>query len=317
MAYTFSKTTPTSGAVALYDFKTQLKSAGWSVKSSGDATTFNSTGDQIASGASGATGLANTNAWFRIQSPDGYGEFTFQRGGTNLLWRIKYSRANHFTGGSPSATRTPSATDELILHGGGTDASPTYTTVFAADGSYRWNVGTETSSPYTFWACSIPTGGGASLTTIIQDYFLAAEPTDGNLYLIITCAAVNGLTTGATNINGQGRGLGSTVRTVTSLAAVTPTTAIDVAAMSYNSGATTIYPDAGVTNPISGKDEVFPILWARGSSVANPGYKGIGYMVKWVGLNRSAGDTLTINSTRDRIIIGSVSLPWDGSVPTI
>lgn len=67
-------------------------------------------------------------------------QFTFQRGTDNTLWRIKYSARAGFTGGTPSAAETPSATDEQILLGGGTDAAPTYGTLLPADGTYRMQI---------------------------------------------------------------------------------------------------------------------------------------------------------------------------------
>ena len=67
--------------------------------------------------------MANTSAWFRISNPDGV-EYVCQRGINNLQWRVKVSPTVGFTGGSPGATQVPSATDEGIVLGGGTDASP-------------------------------------------------------------------------------------------------------------------------------------------------------------------------------------------------
>lgn len=317
MSYIFSKTTPATGSAAMFDLKTQLKSAGWTVKASSDATTYNSSGDQITSGSSGANGWANTNAWARIQSPDGYREFTIQRGTTNVLWRIKYSRLAKFTGGSPGTTQTASATDEAIIVGGGTDAAPTFATFFAADASYRWNIGTDNATPYTFWSGAFATGGGTPTGVLCLEYFLAAEPTDTHLHMVVSCHNTNGLTNASLSL--QTRTAGSTVRSLTTVAAVSPATNVDVAAAAYYvaNGATVIYPDGGSTNPISIKDEILPILWARGSGVANPGYKGVGSILKWTSINRSTGDTLTVSTTRDRIVYGSCSFPWDGSTPTV
>ena len=120
MAFVLNKTTPATGAVAMYELKELLKLAGWTVLSSSDGTTYNSGGDQITSGASGANGMANNNAWFRIRSPAGAGavSFTFQRGTTNLAWRIVRSRTAGFTTGSPSATVVPSASDGGTMLGG-------------------------------------------------------------------------------------------------------------------------------------------------------------------------------------------------------
>ena len=58
---------------------------------------------------------------------------------TNLLWRVKFSYSAGFTGGTPGATRVPSATDEGLYLGSGTDAAPTGTAMFAADAGYRFH----------------------------------------------------------------------------------------------------------------------------------------------------------------------------------
>ena len=93
MTFSFSTDIVGTGANFVYQFKTLLKSVGWTVNRSSDSSTYNSSGDQISSGSSGAGGLANTNAWFIISHPlsGSQRSFCFQRGSTNSLWRIKYS----------------------------------------------------------------------------------------------------------------------------------------------------------------------------------------------------------------------------------
>lgn len=78
------------------------------------------------------TSPAQTNSQYRRQ-------FCFQRGSSNALWRVKYSARAGFTT-APAPGVTPSATDEVIILGGGTDAAPTYGTLLPADGSYRLQI---------------------------------------------------------------------------------------------------------------------------------------------------------------------------------
>jgi hypothetical protein len=106
MAYTFNTNqTPATCAEAVYNLKTLLKLVGWTVKKSSDGTTYNSTGDQISSGASGANGMNNARAWFVIQEPGTVPrQFCLQRQNTvgvntSYQWRVKYSRYAGFTGG--------------------------------------------------------------------------------------------------------------------------------------------------------------------------------------------------------------------------
>lgn len=86
------------------------------------------------SAGSGITAGVNLS-WSLLIAPDGR-QWTFQRGTDNRTARIKYSRVAGFTGGLPSATRTPSATDEVVLAGGGTDAFPMGQFCWPTDGSY-------------------------------------------------------------------------------------------------------------------------------------------------------------------------------------
>ncbi len=73
MAFIFSKTYPSTGSAAIFAFKELLVDAGWTVLPSSDGTTYNASGDQITTGSSGAGGMANNSAWFRIESPAGAG----------------------------------------------------------------------------------------------------------------------------------------------------------------------------------------------------------------------------------------------------
>jgi hypothetical protein len=154
--------TPATGAIAVFNVKEGLKQAGWTVKASSDGTTYNATGDQITTGAAGAGGMANNNAWFRIQSPAGPGgrEFTFQRGTTNLVWRAKVSHSAGFStpAGTP-ASQTPSAADQQIYAGGGTDASPSFLSWLATDNTYKQHIGCDAAAPYDAYCVLMPTGG--------------------------------------------------------------------------------------------------------------------------------------------------------------
>jgi hypothetical protein len=127
---------PATGGYAMYAFLTALVAQGWNRKSDSDGTTYDPAGAKLTHGGSGAKGLGNANAWFRVQgAAGGPFEWCIQRGADNTQWRIK-SALNAFTGGSPGATQTPSAAGEVIRLGGGTDASPTFATLFPADATY-------------------------------------------------------------------------------------------------------------------------------------------------------------------------------------
>lgn len=100
---------------AIFALKELLKAVGWSVISSSDGTTYNASGDQVTHDGSGANGMNNNNAWFRIQDPGVLREYVFQRGTIHYSWKWIYSASDKFTGGTPSATVIPTATDQQGL----------------------------------------------------------------------------------------------------------------------------------------------------------------------------------------------------------
>lgn len=185
MAYnTFSlNNTPANGGAAVFLLKTMLKTAGWVVKSSSDGTTYNSSGDQITTNTSGAGGILNAKAWFRIAHPTYVGkELTFQINATPgtdaSTWRIKSTANSGFTGGSPTATVTPTGgADERIMVGGGSDASPSFAVAFGTDGSYRYNCASD-SGTGAFWSAGWPIGGGTSSHGLGLEKFTPANSSD-------------------------------------------------------------------------------------------------------------------------------------------
>lgn len=321
MAFSFTKSAPATGAVAMYELKERLKTAGWTVLSSSDGTTYNSSGDQISSGGSGANGFANNSAWIRLQSPSGAGapQLTLQRGTTNLPWRIKYSMSAGFSDGSPGATRTPSATDEAILWGSGTDASPTTAALFSTDNTYRWNVGADSSAPYGWWSGAFPLGGGDPISALVFDPLTQTAPTDAHSYAIYGAYSGSGGSPFASGSMATENWATTSTNLLSSIAHTSPGAAQVVGytcLLLYSASAQVIPQNIG-TNPLTSDDEVIPILLGRRTALANPGYKGVLSLMKWAGTGRSTGDTLSVSTARDRIIYRNVSLPWDGSVPSV
>ena len=171
--------TPATGAEAVFELKNVLTGSGWSVVSSSNGTTF-SAGDNITS----STSLAGSNRWFIVQEPTGVGgrQWCFQRTSDNATWRVKISPLNGFGGGTPSTTRVPSATDEGVILGAGTDASPTGAQLLPTDNTYKFHaisestaVGPSGNQAYGFWAFANITGGVnvVDIETIIMQEPLA------------------------------------------------------------------------------------------------------------------------------------------------
>jgi hypothetical protein len=162
-----------------YLLKEVLKLAAWTVVGSGTGTggaVYSAVADIITHGGTGAGGMANVGAWWRARDPAGLREIVVQCGTTNSnQCRILYSKSARFTGGSPSASRVPTATDQQTVYGGGTDASPTYAFLPNHTSSqYRIHIVAQSipvGGVYGFWMnCSTTPGGAAG-----AGYF-ACEP---------------------------------------------------------------------------------------------------------------------------------------------
>lgn len=133
--------------------------AGWTDVGGSDGTTYSGVTSPIVSGSTGAGGFGNTGAWCRLRDPAGRREVCIQ-GGNNTLSvathaRIKKSELAGFVGGTPGAVRVPSATDEQILFGAGTDAAPTYGSLWTTSPSGARLHAVAESTPvgdvYGFW----------------------------------------------------------------------------------------------------------------------------------------------------------------------
>jgi hypothetical protein len=85
--------------------------------------------------------------------------------------------------------------------------------------------------------------------------------------------------------------------------------------MSYYCATSGPYVPRGIAaNAVTGKDDVFPILWVSTTG----GYKGISRL-QWKGPNRASLSTLSVSGAgaKDYLIVGDVAIPWNGADPTI
>lgn len=315
MAFVFTvNQTPATGAVHMWNMILLLKTAGWTQQDSSDGTTRAT--NQVTSGASGTNGLANTSAWVRIRNPAGTTEMTFQRSTTNLLWRWKISNSVQFTGGTPSATQTPSATDEQILYGGGTDASPTYSSVWAADAGYRAQYCADNASPYGFYTFTYANGGGLPNGAFVMEPLASTAVGDTQAYVFMRglAAATTTFTTSIYVTTASPTAIGTLARLGT-----TATTILACPGCTYSDSGGVAVPALTGTNPITTKDDGLPIVFIRKTSLAGAaiGYKGISTMSRWNATLRTTGDVFTVVSTLDYISAGDIRLPWDGTTTPV
>jgi len=327
---------PITGAWAIFDLMTFLELHSWVVLEDSDGTTHEAdvptNGHQVTQGGSGAGGLGNSNAWFRIREPNGNvnpasggiaREWTFQRDTVNSTdWRVKMSALDGFIGGSPSPTQTPSASDEQTLRGSGTDASPTHVQLFAVDNTYRWHLvlyDVAEDGVYPFYAWSTDHGTGIPKTLIMTDTLAPdsfplltgtrAVPVDGEPDPCVYCCHYNA---GSTQflISGSNEAWQATITSPGrfwyamngSNGNAEAFVRAQMAALifSQSSGHIGAPGDASGADgfgvdPLTSKDQLFPILYGRPAGLATSVQaKGMSRHLRMSGVGKSYPSTVTI-----------------------
>jgi hypothetical protein len=329
---------PTTYGAAMSAMVEMLVSAGWTYKASGDGLAGYSSTSKIFTGTgSGALGWNNAKAWARIQNPAGTKEWLFQHDAAAGA-RIRYSPAAKFTGGSPSATVTPSATDAVTLRGGGTDAAPTYGaswyTASVTTGGVVFQGLARGSAPYGFWFAGQVSPGSTKQACLIYDPVTGA-PEDPDPYTI-QAATASGCVANTSNMAREYTTNAGDPRTttaggvvegvfgfmdlaLTSFVYLQPPGYIHDINTQFSSGTMLIVLGSrGVANPFNAKHESLPVLYLRPAHVlaaASCGFKGWSTLARWTTVARASfSDTL---DNKNWICFGAFWLAWDGvTVPT-
>lgn len=310
MSFSFTvNQSPATGGVAMFALVAKMLAQGWLKKADSDGSTYSSTGAQVTGGGTGANGLGNVNAWVRVQRPDTGAEYTIQRGSSNTVWRIKYVEAATFVGGTPGATQTPSATGEGVALGGGTDASPTFGTVFDNDTTYRMQLGVDGASPYGFWMVCYPSLGAVAHTAFIYEPLsdtATGDPSPYAIYVFNGTDAFSVTNMGTTNASIGMRGYVGAIATANFMQ-------MECFSINSNSGSN-LYPYGAGVNPITGNDDGCPVPVGRtiAQDITLHCDKGRTTLMRWCGVQRAnSGDLGTLSVAKDRIIFTGVHLPWD------
>ncbi|RTL27580.1 MAG: hypothetical protein EKK55_05970 [Rhodocyclaceae bacterium] len=307
--------TPATGAVAIYNWVTAALAAGFTKVEDSDGTTRSAGGTQVTSGAAGAGGLGNNNAYVRLRYPDGIRELIWQRGANDQTWRLTYSALARFTGGSPDATHVPSATDSATVIGAGTDASPTFSSLFSTNNTYRQQGAVYDVAPYGWWFACYPVGGGTGNGAVVFDPVTGADADDDDPCVFNT-ALVSTLNSSALS----GTGAATTSRSAGWLAYGLGGAAFQAIMANglVNPVTGTTVPGQCPTNAHSNKHNLFPPVYLRPSGQATPnGYKGVSTMLCWNGVAKTTAETYKVATDRDRISFGDVSFLWSGVVVTV
>lgn len=334
------------GSACMFRFKETLKAAGWTVTQSSDGTTFNGSGDQITVEGSGAGGMANANAWFDIQDPVGGRTFSIQRGASNTVWRIKYSALDDFGVGTSTQVGAGTVGEEQIIFGSGTDASPTFSTLFAASSTFQWHViaqstatGPSGNEAYGFWAFATVDGTG-----VLRTMFFC-EPTDPNSYpvLVGTRAAPNTgdpdpviIECNANNSGGmmrlsQGTSLGWSDTSASNNKMFwyqynNTNSGTEAWVQSHgagvrqgdNSPAVTYFENLG-SNPYDGGDDLFQIMVGRPSTgfATQVGLKGnTNFIKQQMSVGRAYPDTVNL-ATDAFVQVENCLVPWEDTTAPV
>lgn len=179
----------TSAAAAYYALKAQAlltTTAGvnWELRTSGSGTggVYSQAGDVIGD----ASKLGTDLAWFVLR---GHGitdlgvvykrELCLQISQPSGDVRITYSARAGFILGSPSPSRVPTAADGVLVHGGGTDAAPTFAPFLPTSGAWlqaRFSEGDD-----SLWIMAYPIGGGLPTALMFLEPLQALYRTGGEL----------------------------------------------------------------------------------------------------------------------------------------
>jgi len=334
-------------AWAIYYLKQTLKQAGWTVVKSGDGlSAYSSSSDIISTGNTGANGMDNNKAWFVVQMPSTTRQMCLQcmRTGANTsyLWRIKYSKGAGFSGGSPSATRVPSATDEVIVldgsSGSSTDAAPTGGTFcgVTADSGFRFHCCADNASPYGFLSWGWQNTVGYPCHAFGLDPILGPCAADADPYILHMSGVLSNSIYGNAGsawhdtsfnqyasapyrqLHGWNYYFSGSLQTTWCGGYATPSL-FGCLPASYQGN-----PNASYTGywyflqaNADNKDDPLPIFIVASAGTynnANQYRKGYLSLVRAVGQPaRATGSRYTINSTYDGVVIGRCIVPWDGS----
>ena len=320
--------TPTTGPEAMFQLVKTMLSGGYTQLGSGDTSTW-ATGS--AGPISTSAGLAGNGSWIRLRMPSltfggtaAQREFCIQRSNADADWWIRYSVSGNFSGGSPSATVAPTATDQVNLYGTSQASAAGF---FSTNGLYRCNcMCYDASGSYGFYLFTFYVGGGGaspSQTGFVFDPLTQASSMDKDPYILYTAGASGQLNNGFSSTHFGAVGAPMLAFMSTSLVSANCMT---VMASVYTNGITgLIVPATLGVDPFGLSDHTWPIHYGRRANYSDPNYlfpngpKGWGTIMKYPGVQRSTGDALSISApgARDYINVRQIVLPWNGSDPLV
>lgn len=317
---------PLTGDIAMFLVLTNFLTAGWTVRTSSDGTTYKSSpGSQITNGNSGANGMANNFAWFRLQDPGGVREFVVQRNNSGLDWQwaIKYSPAAKFTGGAPAAHQVPTAADEVPILGDITGVTQTYATLWdSTPGSFALHmVMGDAAAGYAFWICSLSFATASASTSGAWFMDLVTNADTGDLdptvhYARNTTQSFRDVASGENSLC-----FFASLASANFLGVRLQPWLISIYGLGVGSG------QAMGHNTWNGLEDTLPMCWA--STTAGRGWKGWSTLfTTFIGSSHEWGDLGSVGNppvfgTKNYVLMGEtgsgsgVTVPWPAGVDCI
>jgi len=303
-----------------------LKNTGmWTCPSFGNSLDSYTTNGSTPSEAN----MNRSNSWVIIQQPNsGSGNYAGTRqilfwkyadtGSYKSYWKILYSHSAGFTGGTPSGTNPPTATDQVYLLGSSGTAYNNFVQLFPDESAtpVRWQMGIDNSGA-AFYCIGYISGTGnnsrcLSTAIVLDSMDSNTVPIEDLDPYVLYSSYISNVTSSSSALhvsnlistNGGGRcwfkkGTGSQA-----FQNVLTPGFEDLNSSKY-------FPRGVGVNPHNGKEDLFPVMWARLGSSFPGGYKGISSVFKWIGSDRLSGDLLNVTMPGDHVVFDDVALKWD------
>jgi hypothetical protein len=308
--------TPTQHNQVLYELKQLIVAAGGQVKESGDGTSvYNASGDCISSSSI----MGQNSAWYRVRLKDaGDGiirELCVQHypSSSDSYYRVKYT-CGTFTGGGGSASQTPACADtEIIIAGGGTDASPTFVDLFhtTSANTYRGVMYAQSNGPGVY-ACYVPNAGGAPIFTfwidpvIVPDGVTDPDPVVVGINSHWQATEFDYVLSGGCSVGWLKKGaLGGNI--------------VRIPGLSLRDYSGAVFPNNAADNPHNGAMELQDVVYHRAVGYTAPvGRKGASTFFRWLGTTQTAWVTLDVGGGTKNFFCcgGDLAVgPWDGTDP--
>lgn len=302
-------------AAWIYYVKEIVKAIGGTVTAS--STRTSGTGD-TANGAANSDQWSDRQhtcyafAWVAFKMPTVRGitrRFVIQRPGigSGESCRVKINWSTDYTGGT--ATQVPTVAGEVVVIGGGTDASPTFETMCLTTGSYILQALGYSDSPQCFFVGMYPSAGGIvgsaglffALDALVDGSFISGCDDAVFLRAKQTTPTVGSLTSddaGTAHCFARARlgltGPGPTWEAVKMLAVGS-------------------IPGAAAAEPRGNKKPTARCKYQRDASP--PDSFGLSRLFRWFGPVGSVPRTTNLASTKDGLVWGQLISPWDGTEP--